>query len=82
MMYQFVRMQDDGRMASITPVTVFKTVEEAKAAAGDLLARAAIRSTSKIVLVEIKEEVVITSSVRYAKLDEGTLRKMFGGARL
>lgn len=65
MSFQFARMQDDGRIASITPHKQFATADIAKECAPDLLATR--RGGGKIVLVEVTEVAIVTSSVRYEK---------------
>ncbi len=74
MTYQFARMQDDGRIASITPHRMFDSVATAKRGAGDLLA--CRRGGGRIVLLQVLEVAIPSSDVRYEKFDEGTLRKM------
>lgn len=69
MTYQFVRMQDDGRIASFTPHRQFKTIPEAKAAAPDLLSGR--KGGGKIVLIQVLEEAITTSNVRYETFGKG-----------
>jgi hypothetical protein len=73
--YQFARMQSDGRIMSITPHRQFDTVADAKKAAPDLLATR--RGGGQIVLVQVLEVAITTSTVRYEKFDDG-LRKKLG----
>ena len=63
MSYQFVRMQHDGRVASITPHKLFDTMEQAKAAAPDLLASR--KGGGRIVLMQAMEVAITSSDVRY-----------------
>lgn len=73
MKYQFVRMQDDGRISSITPIKTFPSVEIAKLAAPDLLVSR--KGGGRIVLIEIQEVAICTSNVRYEKWDAATQKK-------
>jgi len=65
MSFSFLRMQEDGRMASVTPSRLFKTREEAKKAAPLILSGK--RNDSRIVLVEIQEIVVATVGCQFEK---------------
>lgn len=65
--YQFVRLQEDGRVASITPTRTFDTIDAAKDAAPDFLATR--KGGGTIVLIQVMEVVITTSSVRYEKWD-------------
>ncbi len=71
--FHFLRMTDDGRLTSpISPA--FATIEEAKAAAPDLLLRLRMR-TGKVVLVQILEEAKVTATVAYDKWPAATRKK-------
>jgi len=72
--YAIVRVQDDGRISSVTPAATYPSLEAAKAAAPDLLAGR--RGGGRIAIVQVLEEAVHTSSVRYEKWSEGTKRKL------
>lgn len=61
--FHFVRVQDDGRISSITPLRIFESRAEAKAAAPDLFAGR--RGGGRIALAELVEEAIHTSRVRY-----------------
>ncbi len=74
MTYQFVRMQDDGRIASITPIRNFDTIPAAKAGASDLLVSR--RGGGRIVLVQMLEVAIPSADVRYEKFDAPTQRKL------
>lgn len=63
MKYQFVRMQNDGRVASITPHKLFDTIEEAKTAAPDFLANR--KGGGRVVLMQAMEVAITSSKVRY-----------------
>lgn len=70
--FQFVRIQADGRMGSISPLKTFETIEAAKTSAPDFLNN---RRGNNIVLVQVLEAVIATSNVRYEKWDHNTQRK-------
>lgn len=74
MKYQFIRLQDDGRLASITPTRMFETIEAAKAAAPDFLSTR--KGGGTIVLVQILEVAILSANVRYEKFDVGLQKKM------
>ena len=61
--YQFVRMQHDGRVASSTPHQLCDTIEQAKAAAPDLLASR--KGGGRIVLMQAMEVAITSYNVRY-----------------
>lgn len=65
--YQFVRLQDNGRLASITPTKMYDTIEKAKDDAPDLLSGR--KGGGAIVLVQVLEVAIATSNVRYEKWD-------------
>lgn len=64
--YQFVRMQDDGRISSLSPHKLFSTVGDAKLMAPTLLATRR-GGGGKIVLIEVLETVYASATVRYEK---------------
>jgi hypothetical protein len=66
MTFYFARVQDDGRLTSPLPQS-FATIEDAKAAAPELLARLATRKGSRVVLVQVIEDAMITAMVTYRK---------------
>ena len=65
MLYQFVRMQDDGKISSMSPHKSFNTIGDAKCMAPTLLATRRTNGAGKIVLIEVLEIVTATANVRY-----------------
>ena len=61
--FQFVRLQDDGRTASLPPHKLFNTVGDAKLMAPAFLTGR--KGGGKIILVEIQEVVIASANVRY-----------------
>jgi hypothetical protein len=77
MSFHFMRMQEDGRITPImTPQPVFPTIKAAKEAAPGLLIRMRPGARgSKIVLVQVIEDVKFTATVTYEKWSDATMRK-------
>jgi len=65
MSFHFARMQDDGRLTTPLPQS-FATIEEAKAAAPELLLRLTRRG-GRIVLVQVLEDASVTATITYRK---------------
>lgn len=65
MTYSFVRLQPDGRMASMTPIKQYGTLAAAKAAAPSTLLRS--KGGGRIVIVQIIEAVTVQAQVAYEK---------------
>ena len=70
MRYQFVRMQDNGKIASFGVPKGFKTIGDAKCMAPTLLAARRGNGHGRIVLVEVLEVVIASANVRYEKFEE------------
>lgn len=74
--FHFMRMQPDGRLTATTVPQTFSTIDEAKAAAPDLLVRMRPGSHgSRVVLVQVLEEARFSAMVVYEKWSEATRRK-------
>ena len=63
--FQFVRIQDDGRSASLPPHKLFNTAGDAKCMAPTILSNR--HGGGRIVLVEVQEVVISSANVRYEK---------------
>lgn len=64
--FQFARLQDDGRIASLPPHKLFNTVGDAKVSAPTLLGNR--KGGGQIVLIEVQEAVIASANIRYEPL--------------
>jgi len=65
--YQFVRLRDNGCLASISPCKTFDTIDAAKLAAPDFLS--ARKGGGSLVLIQVLEVAIPTANIRYEKWD-------------
>jgi len=74
--FHFMRLQADGRLTAIAASPGFPTLEAAKAAAPELLIRMRPgHRGSRLVLVQVLEDVRFTATVAYDRWPASTRRK-------